>query len=149
MKSVRTLPILVVEDSDEDFDTLQAALRASGLGNEICRVTSGDRCLALLRSDSETTFHRPALVMMDLNTPGTDGRGALESMKADPALRDLPVVVLSTSANTKDLEFCYRVGANAYHVKPVRYGDHLQLMKNVFTYWLGSVLLPHSDSRHT
>lgn len=143
--SVCNLPILVVEDSDEDFDTLQVALRATALENEICRVTNGDECLARLRSGSYTAFHRPALVMMDLNTPGTDGRGALESIKADPALRDLPVVVLSTSANLKDLEFCYRVGANAYHVKPVRYGDHLQLMKNVFTYWLGSVFLPYGD----
>ena len=143
MTSTRTYPVLVVEDSDEDFATLQVAFKAVGLKNEIRRVTSGDKCLALLRSSTNESFHRPALVLMDLNTPGTDGRGALESIKADPALCDLPVVVLSTSANVKDLEFCYRMGANAHHVKPVRYRDHLQLLEGVFAYWLGSVFLPN------
>ena len=60
-------------------------------------------------------------------------------------LRHLPVVVLTTSANPRDLAFCYHAGANAYHVKPIRYADHIQVLLDVFTYWLGTVALPDQE----
>ena len=114
--------ILVVEDSDEDFDTLRDAARAAGLSHPIHRATSGGECLALLRGSIHPPL-KPALVMMDLNSHGVDGREALEVIKSDCALKELPVVVLTTSSNPKDMAFCYQAGANAYHVKPVRH-DH-------------------------
>lgn len=137
-------PVLVVEDSDEDFDTLCEAVERSGLVYPLCRATTGEGCLTLLRGEGVAAI-RPALVLMDLNTPGTDGREVLAAIKADPALRDLPVVVVTTSANPKDLAFCYHAGANAYHVKPVRYGDHLQVLRDVLGYWLGCVALPDGE----
>lgn len=137
-------PVLVVEDSDEDFDTLCEAAERFGLSYPLRRATTGDDCLTLLRGE-ETAPMRPALVLMDLNTAGTDGREALAAIKADPVLRDVPVVVVTTSANPKDLAFCYRAGANAYHVKPVRYGDHLQVLLDVLGYWLGRVALPEGE----
>ena len=79
---------------------------------------------------------------MDLNTPGTDGREALAAIKADPALRACPVVIFSTSADPRDLAACYAAGANAYHVKPTRYPDHLRLVVDLLRYWLGQVTLP-------
>ena len=133
--------ILVVEDSDEDFDTFLVAAKAAGLTHQILRATSGDSCLKMLRADAHGTNGRPALVLMDLNTPGTDGRDALQSIKADPLLKQLPVVMFSTSANVRDLEFCYAAGANAYHVKPLKYEDHLHLLHCVLGYWFGSVVL--------
>lgn len=139
-------PVLVVEDSDEDFDTFQEASRQAGVANHIHRATSGDQCLRLLRGDGAAPL-RPALVLMDLNIPGTDGREALAAIKADPSLHDLPVVVVTTSANPKDLAFCYRAGANAYHVKPVRYADHLQVLLDVLVYWLAHVTLPDVSRR--
>jgi CheY-like chemotaxis protein len=139
-------PILVVEDSDEDFDTVREALKKSGRPNALWRATTGGKGLELLRSAVGGAV-RPALVLMDLNTPGIDGREALETIKTSPMSRELPVVVLTTSANVKDLAFCYRVGANAYHVKPIRYADHIQVLLAVFTYWLGAVALPCPDWR--
>ena len=139
-------PVLVVEDSDEDFDTVREALKKSGRPNALWRATTGGKGLELLRSAVGGAV-RPALVLMDLNTPAIDGREALETIKTSPMFRDLPVVVLSTSANVKDLSFCYRVGANAYHVKPVRYADHIQVLLAVFTYWLGAVALPRPEWR--
>lgn len=133
--------LIVVEDSDEDFDTVHQAVRRSDLSVEVRRATSGAGGLALLRARDQT---RPTLVLMDLNTPGTDGREAVTTIKDDPTLRAVPVVVLSTSINPKDLEFCYRAGVNAYHVKPVRYPDHLQTVVDLLTYWLGRVVLPES-----
>ena len=63
-------------------------------------------------------------------------------MKADPTLKAIPVVVFSTSSNPKDVGFCYAAGANAYHVKPVRYPDHLQLVTDLVGYWFGRIVLP-------
>ena len=139
MQFICTQPVVVVEDSDEDFDTFQTAVKSVGLSNKIFRATSGGSCLELLRSTKNRLTCRPAFVLMDLNTYGMDGRDALETIKTDPELKILPVVVFSTSASPKDLAFCYRAGANAYHVKPVRYDDHLRLLHNVFRYWLGNV----------
>jgi CheY-like chemotaxis protein len=137
--------IVIVEDSDEDFDTVQRAIKKAGIVVEVTRVTSGAGCLNLLRRDA--AIH-PAIVLMDLNTAGTDGREALASIKADPVLKIFPVVVLSTSSNPKDLAFCYAAGANAYHVKPVQYPDHIQIVIDLLTYWLGRVVLPELEGKN-
>jgi len=130
--------LVVVEDSDEDFDTVVEAVKRSGVTADVRRATSGEAGLAVIR---ELATDRPVLVLMDLNTPGTDGREALAAIKTDPALKSIPVVVFSTSANPKDVEICYAAGANAYHVKPVRYPDHLQLVIDLVSYWFGRVAL--------
>ncbi len=135
-------PIVIVEDSDEDFDTVMEAVKKAGLAAEVHRATSGDAFLALLRGAAAI---RPVMVLMDLNTPGTDGRDALITLKSDPAFRVVPVIVFSTSDNPKDLDFCYRAGANAYHVKPVRHPDHLQAVIEILGYWLGRVALPRNE----
>lgn len=80
---------------------------------------------------------------MDLNTPGTDGRKALAAVKKDDAQKLCPVVVFSTSAAPRHLAYRYAAGANACHVKPVRRPDHLQLVIDPLTDWLGRVALPH------
>lgn len=134
--------ILVVEDSDEDFETVQDAARRGGVSHPIARATSGDECLRLLRGAAGRRDALPALVLMDLNTPGDDGREALRELRKDVSLGTLPLVVLSASANPRDLQFCYFQGANAYHVKPVDHAAHLRVLQQIFAYWLGSVVLP-------
>ena len=141
-------PILVLEDCDDDFATVQSAAQRAGLANPILRATSGEQCVRLLRERMRKREPRPALLLLDLNTPGDDGRDALREIRTDEALGGLPVVVLSGSANPRDLGFCYRGGANAYHVKPVDHSAHLQILQQIFTYWLGCVVFPTtSDSR--
>lgn len=130
--------LVVIEDSDEDFDTVVEAVKRSGVTTEVRRAISGEAGLEILR---ELATDQAVLVLMDLNTPGTDGREALAVLKADPALNSIPVVVFSTSANPKDVGFCYAAGANAYHVKPVRYPEHLQLVIDLVGYWFGRVTL--------
>ncbi len=132
-----TPSLLVVEDSDEDFETVEEAVRSAGLGASPHRLMSGDALLQWL----DTTFvHHPMIVLMDLNTPGIDGREALRELKADRRWRSIPVIVMSTSANPRDVEACYAAGANAYHVKPLRYVDHLTLVTGVLKYWLQQVV---------
>jgi CheY-like chemotaxis protein len=96
--------VLVVEDSDEDFDTAQEALQQAGLKNEVRRAATGGRCLDLLRGKGGAPL-RPAFVLMSLNTPGLDGREALKQIKGDARLNALPVIVFSTSSYPGDLEF--------------------------------------------
>lgn len=142
----RAHPVVVVEDSDEDFDTVKTAARLAGVQHEIRRALTGDECLALLRGEAGHPRGQVALVLMDLNTPHGDGRNALEEMHADAQLRAIPLVVLSTSANPRDVDFCYGHGANAYHVKPVSHGEHLSVLQALLVYWLGTVVLPTEQS---
>ncbi|MBC7621546.1 MAG: response regulator [Candidatus Saccharibacteria bacterium] len=139
-------PVLVVEDSDEDFDTLLTAARLAGIQHEIQRALTGDDCLSLLRGTAGHARAQVALVLLDLNTPHGDGRYALEQIHADPQLNAIPLVVLSTSANPRDVDFCYGHGANAYHVKPVSHSEYLMVLQTLLTYWLGPVVLPTEQS---
>lgn len=139
----QVLHCILVEDSDEDADTLCEALRQSGIAATFQRVTTGGACLALLR---KTGRRLPALVLMDLNTPGIDGREALSLIKSDPCLKSIPVIITSTSVNSRDLAACYGAGANAYHVKPVCYPDHVLSLIAVLQYWLVRAVLPNPES---
>jgi CheY-like chemotaxis protein len=138
MKLSHRPPIVIVEDTDDDFDTIQMMAREARFSNELHRASTGDDCLQLLRGDGDPPI-RPAFILMDLNIPGLDGRAALKDIKEDPSLREVPVVVFTSSSNPADLSFCYQSGANAYHVKPLRFEDHLKSLREVFSYWLESV----------
>lgn len=134
--------ILVVEDSDEDFDTFCEAASAAGLSRAIHRAASGGDCLALLQGEGQPALSGlPALILMDLNSHGVDGREALVAIKTGTTLKNIPVVILTTSANRKDLAFCYQAGANACHVKPVRHDRYLLLLRSVLSYWLETATL--------
>lgn len=133
-------PILVVEDSDEDFDTLRDAAAAAGVTRTMLRVASGGDCLVMLRGEGERVLPQlPALIFMDLNSHGIDGREALVAIKTNDSLKKIPMVVLTTSANPKDVAFCYQAGADAFHVKPVRHDEYLKLLGSLLHYWLDSV----------
>jgi len=130
--------ILVLEDCDEDFETVCDAARRAGMTHHLRRAKTGDECVEIL-GRGETL---PAFVLLDLNTAGGDGRDALRFAKSDARLRCVPFVVLTTSANPRDLGFCYDDGANAYHLKPVRHDEHLRVLGEIFHYWLRAVALP-------
>jgi two-component system, response regulator len=134
--------VLVVEDNDEDFETVMEAAQRTGIFNQIRRATSGSAGLRMLRECLKTHDTLPALVLLDLNTPGDDGRYVLGEIKKDEMLRNIPTVVLSTSASPRDVDFCYAGHANAYHVKPVNHATHLKIVQEIFSYWLSCALLP-------
>jgi len=136
-------PVLVLEDSDEDFDTLVEAGRHTNLHREFQRATTGDECLARLQAKQAKCLG-PGIIMLDLNTSGMDGRETLAVIRSDNELPGIPVVVLSTSANPRDVSYCYANGASAYHVKRVRYEQHLQLLRDILSYWRGHVVPPEA-----
>jgi CheY-like chemotaxis protein len=138
--------ILVVEDSDEHFESVLRAFARSAVTNPVVRCPDGDEALDYLsrrgRFAGPGAAPRPAVVLLDLNLPGTDGREVLERMKADPALREIPVVVLTTSSNPADIRLCYQGGAASYIVKPIRFDDFLTTVQNLKQYWFETVSLP-------
>jgi CheY-like chemotaxis protein len=139
--------VLVIEDSDEDFETVLDAARRIGMAGEVRRALNSDEGLEQLHACTAPGAQRHALVLMDLNTPQGDGRDMLRQMQVDSRLRALPVVVLSTSNNPRDVEFCYAHGANAFHVKPVQHAAHLAVVAHIFEYWLTRALLPEGRTR--
>ena len=136
-----TQTILVVEDNDEDYETVVEATLRAGIVYHLQRATCGGECLEILQKSMQNRSMLPALVLLDLNTPGDDGRDALKLIKSCNRLRAIPTVVLSTSSNPRDVDFCYANHANAYHTKPVSYAAHLNTLNDIFSYWLGCVLL--------
>ena len=139
-------PLLVIEDSDEDFEAFGRMMRKSSVTNPIYRCIDGDDALDFLYHTGEyvdsTKAPRPAIILLDLNLPGTDGREVLEQIKKDELLRIIPVVVFTTSSNPKDIEVCYRYGVNGYIVKPIDVNKLMRTVQIFISYWFESVILP-------
>jgi len=139
-------PILLVEDSPEDFETTQRAFRRSGLKNPIVRCSDGDDALDFLfRRGDHADAPRPGVVLLDLNLPGTDGREVLTEMKADPELRQIPVIVLTTSSDERDVSACYQAGASSYIQKPVDLEGFMRAIERLNDYWFEVVILPRAQ----
>lgn len=138
--------LLMVEDSDEDFTATLRALRQDVLLLEVYRCVTADEALDYLHQrgafNPPHLAPRPNLILLDLNLPGTDGRDLLTHIKGDEQLREIPVVVLTTSNNPKDVHDCYRRGANSYQIKPVNYPSFKQSIQQLITYWLQTATLP-------
>ena len=139
-------PILLVEDSPEDFEATVRALRKAGLANPIFRCEDGDEALDYLhlrgRYADPAKAPRPGIILLDLNLPGTDGREVLDAVKADDDLRSIPVVVLTTSTDERDIDRCYQAGANSYVKKPVDIGGFTTAVQRLRDYWFEVVILP-------
>ncbi len=138
-----TQPILLVEDSPEDFETTQRAFRRSGLKNPILRCADGDEALDFLfHRGSHADAPRPGVILLDLNLPGTDGREVLSEIKASDDLKQIPVIVLTTSADERDVQACYQAGASSYIQKPVDVEGFMRAIERLNDYWFEVVILP-------
>ena len=144
----RPFDILLVEDNPADVEITLEAFRRSKSTNRIHVCRDGEEALDFLlrrgryaRSESPA---RPDLILLDLNLPGTSGVEVLQAVKDSAELRDIPVVMLTTSDRDEDVGRCYRHGANSYLTKPVQFDDCLQLVGEIQNYWLKlSKLPPH------
>lgn len=144
-----TQPILIVEDSPEDYEATVRALNKSGLHNPLFHCSDGDDALDFLhRRGTYTSAEeapRPGIILLDLNLPGTDGREVLEEIKHDPDLKKIPVVVLTTSTDERDIEACYAAGANSYVQKPVNLDGFMKAIQRLKDYWFQIVVFPKTD----
>ena len=136
-------PILIVDDSLDDYEATKRAFVKANLSNAIRHARSGEVALAYLRSDEAVM---PGLILLDLNMPGLDGRKTLEIIKRSPSLKKIPVVILTTSDDERDIKACYELGANTYVQKPVDFDGLIAAVKRLKEYWFEIALLPKEAS---
>lgn len=139
------LPFAIVMADDDKDDQLLAidAFESAKLTNELHTVDDGVELLKFLRREGEyADAPRPGLVLLDLNMPRMDGREALEQIKADPDLRRIPIVVLTTSKAEADLVRSYDLGAASFITKPVTFPGLVEVVRSLGRYWLEIVEVP-------
>jgi CheY-like chemotaxis protein len=145
-RNVRPITILMAEDDPDDRELAREAFVESRLINDLRFVESGDELLDYLKRRgayaAPGAAPTPGLVLLDLNMPGMDGREALERIKSDPALRHIPVVVMTTSRAEEDVLRSYQHGANSYITKPVSFEGLGVVVRTLERYWLQIVDLP-------
>jgi chemotaxis family two-component system response regulator Rcp1 len=139
----RPIEILLVEDNAGDVRLTREALREGHVRNNLTVAKDGAEALAMLRREPlYGEAPRPDLVLLDLNLPKVDGRQVLLEMKNDPALRRIPVVVLTTSKAEADVLRSYDLHANSYITKPVDFDQFIKVVQSIEEFWLTVVTLP-------
>ncbi|HEY9649582.1 MAG TPA: response regulator [Coleofasciculaceae cyanobacterium] len=142
----RAIIILMADDDEDDCLLAREALAASRLPIELRFVKDGEELMDYLyRRDKyaeEDMSPRPGLILLDLNMPKKDGREALQEIKAEPSLRPVPVVVMTTSKAQDDIYSIYDLGANSFITKPVTFSSLVEVMKTLGKYWFEVVELP-------
>jgi chemotaxis family two-component system response regulator Rcp1 len=135
--------VLQVEDNEADVRLTREALREGGEGVRLSTVPDGEQAMAYLRREPGfEDVATPDLVLLDLNLPRKSGLEVLEEVRADPRLKTIPVIVLTSSSAERDVLACYERGANAFVVKPQGLDDFMHLIGLIRTFWLATARLP-------
>jgi len=147
--SKRSMVILIADDDDDDRMMAKEALEESRLVNEVRFVVDGEDLTDYLNCRGKYTeagsAPRPGLILLDLNMPRKDGREALKEIKADPDLRQIPIIVLTTSKAEEDIYRTYDLGVNSFITKPVSFTALTDVMQTLAKYWFEIVELPFGD----
>ena len=142
----RTITILMADDDADDCLLVSRAFKTSKLCNDLRFVNYGEDLMDYLyrRGKYKETDQapRPGLILLDLNMPRKDGREALKEIRADETLREIPIVVLTTSKDEEDIHRSYNLGANSYIMKPVTFEGLVDVIKSLGKYWFEIVELP-------
>lgn len=147
MSGINPIEILLVEDNMGDIDLTKEALAESKLQNKLEIVQDGEAAMQFLYKQGEyVDATTPDLILLDLNLPKKDGREVLAEIKADPILRRIPVVVLTTSEAEEDILKVYDNYANCYIKKPVDFNKFVNVVKKIEDFWLTIVKLPPVDA---
>ncbi|HEU5046556.1 MAG TPA: response regulator [Rickettsiales bacterium] len=152
-KNAKNATILLVEDSEDDYEATMRSFKAAHMKNPVQWCKSGKDAMTYLQK-SEYYLNNgikgvnpgPGLVLLDLNMPGIDGRKVLHLIKQDEWLKKIPVIVLTTSADAKDVEQCYTLGASTYIQKPVNFDGLIDAVTRIKEYWFEIALLPGESS---
>jgi CheY-like chemotaxis protein len=141
VQNTRPIEILIVEDNPGDVRLTREALKEGKVWNRLTVAEDGVRALELLRDEASSRW-RPDLVLLDLNLPKKDGREVLAEIKTDVGLRDIPVVILTTSKAEGDVLKSYQLHANCYITKPVDLQQFVDVVQSIEDFWLCVVKLP-------
>ena len=140
------IQILLVEDNPADADLTRENLEVSKILNDLHVVVDGEQAMDFLRKEGEYQDKpRPDLVLLDLNLPKKDGREVLAEMKADPSLRRIPVVVLTSSKAEEDVVRSYDLQASAYVSKPVDLEGFAKIVRGIESFWFAVVRFPPEE----
>lgn len=142
---VKPIVILMADDDDDDFMLTKKALGESKLLNTLIRVRDGEELIEYLHRKGEyndLNAPRPGVILLDLNMPRKDGREALKEIKGDDNLRNIPVVVFTTSKAEEDIYKTYQLGVNSFITKPVTFDNLTNVMRTLGNYWFEIVELP-------
>lgn len=144
--SRKSLTVLVADDDDDDRGYIRRAWEKSRAANDLRFVEDGEELTEYLnhsgRYSDPASAPRPAVILLDLNMPKKDGREVLREIKADPELRRIPAIVLTTSKADEDICRSYDLGANSYITKPVTFGALVDVLQVLGKYWIEIVDLP-------
>lgn len=144
--AVEPIEILLVEDNPGDARLTREALRESKMRNNLYVVEDGVEAMAFLRQEEGyRDAVRPDIILLDLNLPRKSGREVLQEVKDDPDLRRIPVVVLTTSDDERDIVTTYNLHANCYITKPVDISRFMTIVKNIENFWFTIVKLPPTE----
>ncbi len=133
----RKAEILLVEDNAADVKLAEEIFKEGGLSFNLQVARDGEQAMAMLRREGEhADLIMPDFVLLDLNLPRKDGREVLAEIKADPVLRRIPVMVLSTSNAPRDVLTCYELQANAYICKPIDLDEFIELVESIRAFWM-------------
>ncbi len=134
------LEILLVEDNPQEAELTIRALKKRTLANHFVHVHDGQEAIDFIfnrgRYKGTESYEMPKVVLLDLKLPKLDGLEVLRQLRADERTRPVPVVVLTSSREDRDVVEAYQLGANSYIVKPVDYEKFLEVVSNMVTYWL-------------
>jgi CheY-like chemotaxis protein len=148
--AAKPITILIADDDDDDRILARDALAESRLANDLRFACDGEELTQYLRREGKfadpKVSPRPGLILLDLNMPRKDGREALREIKADPDLRSIPIVVLTTSKAEEDIYKTYDLGVNSFISKPVTFEGLVAIMHGLRRYWFEIVELPPQDS---
>jgi CheY-like chemotaxis protein len=140
----------MADDDPEDCMLAREALEECKVPNRLLTVADGEELLDYLHRRGSyadpASSPRPGLILLDLNMPRMDGREALALIKADPGLRRIPTVVMTTSKSEEDVEHSYDLGANSYITKPVTFEAMVNVIQALTEYWFSIVELPNDDA---
>lgn len=143
LASSRPAEILLVEDNENDVILTQEGFKRSKLLVHLHHVKNGEECMAFLRKQGEyADVPTPDLILLDLNMPRMDGREVLAELVADENLCHLPVVILTTSSEDREVLRMYKLRCSSYIVKPVDFEQFLRVIRSVSEYWFTVVVLP-------
>jgi CheY-like chemotaxis protein len=147
VESGGTVEVLLVEDSPGDIRLTREAFRDANSDIHLNVVTDGVEAMAYLRRQGDQVdAPRPAIILLDLNLPRMDGREVLAQIKADPSLKSIPTIILTTSEANADIVRSYELQANSYLTKPVQLEKFESLVKSLNDFWLVKAKLPQRRS---
>ncbi len=143
MSAFQDLEILLVEDNEGDIRLTIEAFKEAKIRNQIKVVRDGEEALDYLRKQGKyADAPSPDIILLDINLPKIDGKEVLSTMKNDPVLKTIPVIMLTTSSSESDVQESYENHANCYVIKPVDLNKFMEVIRSIEDYWISIVKLP-------